>query len=86
MYPTVQLILSRTSRIKVGPFVTNPVTRHQSVHAADIAALAELHTPGRLAVVMGAGDSAVHSVGLRPAPAAQVRGALETIRAAAPTG
>ncbi|WP_067460963.1 LLM class flavin-dependent oxidoreductase [Actinomadura macra] len=84
MYPTVQLILSKTSRIKVGPFVTNPVTRHPSVHAADIAALATLHAPGRLAVVMGTGDSAVHSVGLRPAPAEQVRLALETIRGVVP--
>ncbi|MFI0366970.1 LLM class flavin-dependent oxidoreductase [Actinomadura sp. 1N219] len=86
MYPTVQLILSRTSRIKVGPFVTNPVTRHPSVHAADVAALAELYSPERLAVVMGAGDSAVHSVGLRPAPAEQVRLGLQTIRGAAPDG
>lgn len=86
MYPVVQLILSRTSRIKVGPFVTNPVTRHPSVHAADIAALATLYPASRLAVAMGTGDSAVHSVGLRPAPAAQVRRALETIRGAAPDG
>ncbi|WP_165968889.1 LLM class flavin-dependent oxidoreductase [Actinomadura sp. KC06] len=86
MYPTVQLILSRTSRIKVGPFVTNPVTRHPSVHAADVAALAALYTPERLAVVMGAGDSAVHSVGLGPAPAEQVRLGLQTIRGAAPDG
>lgn len=86
MYPTVQLILSGTSRIRVGPFVTNPVTRHQSVHAADVAALATLYPPSRLAVAMGAGDSAVHSVGLRPAPAAQVRRALETIRGVAPDG
>lgn len=86
MYPTVQLILSQTSRIKVGPFVTNPVTRHPSVHAADVAALATLYSPDRIAVAMGTGDSAVHSVGLRPAPADQVRGALETIRAVAADG
>ncbi|WP_171063959.1 LLM class flavin-dependent oxidoreductase [Actinomadura soli] len=86
MYPTVQLILSRTARIKVGPFVTNPVTRHPSVHAADVAALATLYSPDRLALVMGTGDSAVHSVGLRPAPAEQVGAALRTIRGAAPDG
>ncbi|TYK49497.1 LLM class flavin-dependent oxidoreductase [Actinomadura decatromicini] len=86
MYPTVQLILSRTSRIKVGPFVTNPVTRHPSVHAADVAALAELYSPDRIAVAMGTGDSAVHSVGLRPAKAEDVGRALGTIRAVAPAG
>src|SRR5690606_35864232 len=64
MYPSIQHALALSSRIPMGPLVTNPVTRHPSVHAADLAALSKLY-PGRVQVAMGTGDSAVHGVGLR---------------------
>lgn len=82
-YPVVQHILAHTRRLRVGPWVTNPVIRHPSVHAADVAALDGLF-PGRVALAMGAGDSAVHAAGLRPARAAQVAAALTAVRTAAP--
>ncbi|WP_405097312.1 LLM class flavin-dependent oxidoreductase [Micromonospora sp. NBC_01412] len=85
MYPVAQHILAHTRTIRVGPCVTNPVTRHPSVHAADVAALNGLF-PDRVFVAMGTGDSAVHSVGLRPADPGQVGEALDTIRAAAGPG
>jgi alkanesulfonate monooxygenase SsuD/methylene tetrahydromethanopterin reductase-like flavin-dependent oxidoreductase (luciferase family) len=55
-----------TSSIRVGTFVTNPVTRHWSVQAAAFRALAEV-APGRGFMGIAPGDSAVHSVGLPPA-------------------
>jgi len=65
-YPAVTAALMRTNRISVGPYVTNPVTRHWSVHAATARALDEL-APGRFYAGMATGDGAVNSVGLKPA-------------------
>lgn len=67
-YPTVQHVLAGTRRIRVGPMVSNPLTRHVSVQGADLAALAELY-PERVVAGFGSGDSAVRSVGLAPASA-----------------
>lgn len=71
MFPVVQHLLQETLRIAIGPFVTNPVTRHTSVLAADLDAIESLY-PGRLFCGIGTGDSAVTSVGLRAAPAQAV--------------
>jgi alkanesulfonate monooxygenase SsuD/methylene tetrahydromethanopterin reductase-like flavin-dependent oxidoreductase (luciferase family) len=65
-YPAVTAALMRTSKLSVGPYVTNPVTRHWSVHAATARALEEL-APGRFYIGLATGDGAVHSVGLKPA-------------------
>jgi alkanesulfonate monooxygenase SsuD/methylene tetrahydromethanopterin reductase-like flavin-dependent oxidoreductase (luciferase family) len=79
LYPVVHHILASTSAVTVGPFVTNPVTRHPSVHAADLDAL-ECLFPGRVSFGIGTGDSAVTSVGLRPATAADLARCVETVR------
>lgn len=71
VYPVVQHVLAGTTRLRAGPLVTNPVTQHPSVHAASLAALAALY-PGRVMAALGSGDSAVRSVGLRPASRQQV--------------
>lgn len=80
-YPAVQDALAATTRLRIGPFVTNPVTMHASVHAANLAALLELH-PGRVALAMGVGDSAVTSVGLPVASREELRSAICSIREA----
>ncbi len=54
-----------TSRIVIGSGVTNPVTRHPSVIAGMYATMDEL-TPGRIAIGIGRGDSAVLLAGLEP--------------------
>jgi 5,10-methylenetetrahydromethanopterin reductase len=77
-YPVVQHVLAGTSRLRSGPLVTNPVTQHPSVHAASLATLASLY-PGRLLAAFGAGDSAVRSVGLRPASPAELAEAVRYI-------
>jgi len=78
-YPAVQEALAATSRLLIGPFVTNPVTRHPSVHASNLAALDELH-PGRVGIAIGAGDSAVTSVGLVPAGRKVIADSIRSIR------
>jgi alkanesulfonate monooxygenase SsuD/methylene tetrahydromethanopterin reductase-like flavin-dependent oxidoreductase (luciferase family) len=65
-YPAVTALLLETKRIRVGPYVTNPVSRHWSVHGATARAFEEL-APRRFFLAIAAGDGAVHSVGLKPA-------------------
>jgi len=79
-YPVVQHLLGATVKCVIGPFVTNPVTRHPSVQAADVDAIDTLF-PGRLFYGIGTGDSAVTSVGLAAASAAQVADCVETVHA-----
>jgi alkanesulfonate monooxygenase SsuD/methylene tetrahydromethanopterin reductase-like flavin-dependent oxidoreductase (luciferase family) len=71
-YPAVTAVLLETERILVGPYVTNPVSRHWSVHGANARAFEEL-APGRFFLGIAAGDGAVHSVGLRPATLEEFR-------------
>lgn len=68
-----------TQRIVLGTGVTNPVTRHLSVTASALATLGEL-TGGRVALGMGAGDSAVETVGYRPSRLSALETAIRTIR------
>ncbi len=71
---------STSERIKVGTLVVNPVTRHPSVTASSIAAV-DLYAPGRVALGIGAGDSAVHQAGLPPARLKDTARAVAVIRA-----
>ena len=58
--------LAETERIVFGTAVTNPLTRHLTVTASGFGTLAQLH-PGRVALGIGRGDSAVRPMGLPPA-------------------
>lgn len=69
-----------SEHIEVGTLVVNPITRHPTVTAASIAAV-DLYAPGRVLLGIGAGDSAVHQVGLRPARLATTTRAVKLIRA-----
>src|SRR5208282_2726375 len=57
----------------------NPVTRHPSVTAASIAAV-DSYAPSRVKLGIGAGDTAVLQVGLRPARLAEMERAVAAIR------
>lgn len=81
----VTACLASTRSIRVGPNATNPVSRHWTTHAAAARTLEELF-PGRSYLAIAAGDGAVHSVGLRPAKAAELEAAVTSIVAAAPPG
>ncbi len=65
VYASTTAALLATERVPIGPFVTNPVTRHWSAHASTARALEEL-APGRFLFGVGTGDGAVRSVGLAP--------------------
>lgn len=64
--PWVALTLAATGSrtIRLGPGVTNPVTRHFSVLACSMAALTEV-SGGRGVLGIGTGDAAVFPLGLR---------------------
>ncbi|MBI3092280.1 MAG: LLM class flavin-dependent oxidoreductase [Candidatus Tectomicrobia bacterium] len=71
---------SHTTRIKVGPRVTNPITRHLSVTASAAATLEEL-APGRIFLGLGSGDSALGNIGLRAASLSEMEEAIHAARA-----
>jgi 5,10-methylenetetrahydromethanopterin reductase len=65
-------LLSRPGRARVSPMVSNPLTRHPSVTAAALATLDEL-APGRIALALGSGDSAIYRLGLTPSSVDHLR-------------
>lgn len=69
--PDVYIALSQaamaTQRLRLGPGVTNPVTRHSAVTAGAIASIHEM-TDGRAVLGLGRGDSSLFNIGHRPAP------------------
>lgn len=66
-YVSGVIVAQNTSRVRFGPRVTNPITRHPMVAASAIGALDGL-SGGRALFGVGAGDSAAHTAGARPAP------------------
>ena len=69
-----------TERIALGPTVTNPVTRHPVVTASAMCTLDSL-SGGRARIGVGSGDSAVHTLGERPASLAEKRAFVELFEA-----
>lgn len=71
---------THTSHAHVGPWATNPVTRHPSVTAGAAASLAEL-TGGRAYLGLASGDAAVYNIGRKPATLAQLEAYIQAVRA-----
>lgn len=69
-----------TSRARIFTAVANPVTRHPSVTAAGLVGLNDL-APGRIVLGIAAGDSALWTIGLEPAPVAQLRAYIAAVKA-----
>jgi 5,10-methylenetetrahydromethanopterin reductase len=61
-YIALSLIAEHTERVRVGPFVTVPRTRHPSVSACSIGTLQKL-SHGRAFYAIGPGDSSIYSIG-----------------------
>lgn len=80
LYVLLGAAAARTARVRVGPAVTNPVSRHLSVTASALMTLQEL-TGGRAALGLGLGASAVRTVGARPARLAELERAVADLRA-----
>lgn len=75
-------ILSSTERIKVGPLVTNPMTRDPTVTASLFATLNDMFG-NRTICAIGRGDSARRVLGLPPGNLADVEKAIGTIKSLA---
>ncbi|MBO0785129.1 MAG: TIGR03842 family LLM class F420-dependent oxidoreductase, partial [Actinobacteria bacterium] len=72
-------ILARTSRVMVGPMVTNPLSREPSVTASLFATLNDMFG-NRTVCGIGRGDSAMRVLGRTPASLATLSAAMRTIR------
>src|SRR5499427_7308731 len=79
VYAGLLLAAQRTRKMLLGTGVTNTLTRHPTVTACAIAAVAEV-AGGRTALGLGAGDSAVYGIGLRPSRVADVEAAVHFFR------
>ena len=80
LFITMALAGAATSRIKLITAVTNPVTRHVSV-LANAATTVDDVAPGRVAVWIGRGFSAVNLAGLPEATTKQLRQSITQLRA-----
>jgi probable F420-dependent oxidoreductase len=69
-YATLALAADRTSRIKLGHFVTNPGIRDPTVTASWYATMQDLSS-GRMVMGIGRGDSSRRVVGLQPVKVAE---------------
>jgi alkanesulfonate monooxygenase SsuD/methylene tetrahydromethanopterin reductase-like flavin-dependent oxidoreductase (luciferase family) len=74
--------LRNTTDLTIASNVTNPVTRHATVHAAAVRTLARA-APGRVVFGIGRGDSAVRTHGLRAGSTAQLAATVAVMRSAA---
>lgn len=79
LYVSLTVAALNSTRARIGPLVTNPVTRHPTVTAAAMASLQKL-SGGRAIVGIGGGDSAVLNIGERPAPIDEVAEYVTTVR------
>lgn len=75
----------RTTNVRVGPWVTNPVTRHPAVTAGAIASVDQVAT-GRAFLGIGSGDSAVRNLDLPPARLATLESYITAVRDLLETG
>ncbi|MFI9635024.1 TIGR03842 family LLM class F420-dependent oxidoreductase [Nocardia sp. NPDC051929] len=78
-YVIYSQILAATRKIMVGPMVTNPATRDWTVTASAFATLNEMFG-NRTVCGIGRGDSAVRTLGGKPATLATLRRSIEVIR------
>jgi 5,10-methylenetetrahydromethanopterin reductase len=70
---------TQTARIRLAPFLDNPVLRHPAVLAGAITTVDEV-SGGRARLVLGVGDTAVRFLGLRPAKVAELEAAVSFCR------
>jgi 5,10-methylenetetrahydromethanopterin reductase len=80
VYTGLVLAALNTKSLGLGTGVTNAVTRHPTITANAMAALAEI-SDGRAVLGLGAGDSALYGVGMKPQKVAEVEEAMDFFRA-----
>ncbi|HJN87657.1 MAG: LLM class flavin-dependent oxidoreductase [Dehalococcoidia bacterium] len=79
LYVSLSVVAQATKKVRIGPTVTNPLTRHPAVTASAIASINEL-SGGRAFLGIGTGNNSVLNLGLRPARLAQVKEYIEAVR------
>jgi 5,10-methylenetetrahydromethanopterin reductase len=79
-FSLLTLLARETSSIRLGPGVTNLITRHPTVVANALVTLRSL-AAGRILGGIGAGDSAVYPIGLNPQSVDRLREGIEGLRA-----
>src|SRR5713101_7411492 len=80
VYTGLVVAALNTKWLDLGTGVTNAVTRHPTITANAIAALAEI-SHGRALLGLGAGDSALYGVGMKPQKVAEVEEAIDFFQA-----
>ncbi len=78
-YVALAVCAERTRTLRLAAGVTNPVTRHPAVLAGSWATLDE-HSGGRAILGIGVGESAVETLGLKPARLAELEHAIALVR------
>ena len=78
LYVALTLAALHTTRVRLGPLVTNPLTRHLVVTASAISSIDELSS-GRAMLGIGSGDSAIFTLGAPPATVAGLDDAMVTL-------
>jgi 5,10-methylenetetrahydromethanopterin reductase len=84
-WSTIAACSVATERLRFGPCVSNPVTRHPSVTASTVATLQEL-SGGRIRLGMGVGDSALRMTIGRGGTLKELRSGYALIRGLLETG
>jgi 5,10-methylenetetrahydromethanopterin reductase len=79
-YVSLTVCALASTRLRLGPTVTNPITRHPAVTASAIASLDEV-SGGRAFLGVGSGDSAIYNLGQRLTPLDTLRRTLVTLKA-----
>jgi 5,10-methylenetetrahydromethanopterin reductase len=74
------LLARETTKVRLGPGVTNLITRHPTVVANSLVTLRSL-APRRVLAGVGAGDSAVYPLGLKPQSVARLREGIGKVHA-----
>jgi 5,10-methylenetetrahydromethanopterin reductase len=78
LYVALTVATLHTTRIRLGPLVTNPLTRHPVVTASAMSSIDEL-SGGRTVIGLGSGDSAIFTLGAPPATLASLEDAVATL-------
>lgn len=79
VYAYLALAARRTTKMRLGTAVTNPVTRHPAVTATAALTIAEM-SDGRFTLGIGAGDRPLLALGSKPATLARLESSIDSIR------
>lgn len=78
-WTSLGLVSSALERVPIGPWISNPLTRHPAVVASALATLDDAR-PGLVHLGIGTGDSAVFNIGLTPSRIAELRDYVVAVR------